>query len=274
MHPTPAADLRDGPSLERAVAAAHPDQVYHLAAQSSVAASWDDPVHTGDVTGLGTARLLDAARHSAPAARVVVASSLEVFGEPERAPQNEFTPIHPASAYGAAKAYGHHLAHAYRQHAGFFVAVAILGNHESPHRPIAFVSRKIVRGAVTIARGDARELRLGNLDARRDWGFAADYVRAFASMARHWEADDFVVANGETRSVSDWCRLAFGWLGIDWREHVVTDSRFRRPEGRVPRVGDAAKARCLLGWCPSVGFEALVEMMIEAELARGGSGAG
>ena len=264
---TPAADLRDGGSLERAIIAARPDEIYHLAAQTSVAASWADPVGAGDVTGLGTARLLEAVRRAAPQARIFVASSSEVFGEPAAAPQDEATAIAPISPYGAAKAYAQRLAILYRQRYGLFVAVGILFNHESPRRPASFVSRKIVGGAVAVARGETSELRLGNLDAQRDWGYAADHVRAMRLILAHTEPDDFVVATGEAHSVADWCERAFARVGLDWRAHVVVDAAFWRPEGPVPMVGDAAKARRLLGWAPSVGFAGLVDLMMDAELA-------
>jgi GDPmannose 4,6-dehydratase len=264
----PAADLRDGESLRRAVAAVGPGEVYHLAAQTSVGESWDDPVATGEVTGLGTARLLEAVRREAPAARVFVASSSEVFGEPERAPQDEATPIRPVSPYGAAKAYAHHLAHLYRGRHGLFVAVGILYNHESPRRPPTFVTRKITQGAVAIARGKASELRLGNLDARRDWGFAGDTVRAIRAMLRADEPRDYVVATGVTHAVRDWCELAFRRVGFDYQDYVKSDPEFWRPAEPVPPVGDATRARELLGWRPTVGFEELVALMVDADLGR------
>jgi len=272
VHPAPPADLRDGSSLERAVAGVRPDAIYHLAAQSSVAASWTDPVATGDISGLGTARLLEAVRRRRPSARVVVAASLEMFGEPERAPQDETTPIRPLSPYGAAKAYAYHLAHVFRRRSGLFVAVAILGNHESPRRSPAFVSAKIVRGAVAIARGEATELRLGNLAARRDWGYAADYVRALPLIVAQPDPEDFVVATGEDHAVHDWCERAFARVGLDWRDHVVVDRALWRPEGPVPLVGDPLKARRLLGWEPTVRFPDLVDLLVDAEWQRTGGG--
>jgi GDPmannose 4,6-dehydratase len=268
----PPAEVRDQAALERAVAAARPDQVYHLAAQSSVGESWADPAATGDVTGLGTARLLEAVRREAPAARVFVASSSEVFGEPERAPQDESTPIRPVSPYGAAKAYAHHLARIYRRRYGLRVAVGILYNHESSRRPASFVTRKITRGAAAIARGEQRELRLGNLDARRDWGFAGDYARAMALMLDldHPEPDEFVVATGETHTVREWCELAFARVGLDYRQFIVGDPALWRPAEPVPLVGDSSKARRLLGWAPSLSFPELVHLMVDADLARVG----
>ena len=265
----PPANVRDQDALERAVAAARPDEVYHLAARSSVVESWDDPAATGDVTGLGTARLLEAVRREAPSARVFVASSSEVFGEPERAPQDEATPIRPVSPYGAAKAYAHHLARIHRRRYGLHVAVGILYNHESPRRPPTFVTRKITRGAVAIARGDQRELRLGNLEARRDWGFAGDYARAMRLVLAHPIPEEFVIATGETHTVREWCQLAFARIGLDYREHVVSDPALWRPAEPVPLVGDSSKARDVLGWAPTVSFEQLVERMVDAEMGKG-----
>lgn len=260
------ADLRDQASLERALAAAAPDEIYHLAARSSVAASWLDPVATGDATGLGTARLLAAVRRAAPASRVFVASSSEVFGEPDRAPQDETTPHRPTSPYGAAKAYAHHLAEIYRRRHDLFVAIGILFGHESPRRPPAFVARKISRGAVAIARGEQTELRLGNLEARRDWGFAGDYARAMPLILRYGAPADFVVATGRAHSVEEFCARAFARLGLDHRRYVVADAALWRPTGPVPLVGDAAKARRLLGWSPTVSFPDLVDLLVDADL--------
>ena len=266
---TPPADLRDQVSLDRAVAMTRPDEVYHLAALSSVGQSWDDPAASGEVTGLGTARLLEAVRREAPAARVFVASSSEVFGEPERAPQDETTPIRPASPYGAAKAYAHHLARIHRRRYGLYVAVGILYNHESPRRPPTFVTRKITRGAAAIARGEQTELRLGNLDARRDWGYAGDYVRAMHLMLQQPEPEEFVVATGETHTVREWCERAFARVGRDYRDHVVSDPALWRPAEAVPLVGDPSRAQTTLGWAPTTSFEELVGLMMDADLAHG-----
>jgi GDPmannose 4,6-dehydratase len=267
-HPTPPADLSEESSLERAVAAAAPDEVYHLAAQSSVSVSWEDPVGTGNITGLGVARLLEVVRQNAPNARTFIVSSSEVFGEPESAPQNELTPIRPASPYGAAKAYAHHLSAVYRRQYDLFVAIGILYNHESPRRPSSFVTRKITRAAAAIARGEQEKLRLGNLEARRDWGFAGDHVRAMQLALAHSMPEDYIIATGETHSVRDWCELAFAHVGLDYRDHVVSDPELWRPAESVPLVGDSAKAKRLLHWEPSMSFPMLVKLMVESDLTQ------
>jgi GDPmannose 4,6-dehydratase len=260
-------DLLDQGALERAIATVRPDEIYHLAAQTSVAASWELPVATGNATGLGTARLLESVARRAPAARVFVASSAEVFGDADRLPQDESTPLRPVSPYGAAKAYAHHLAHVYRRR-GLFVAVGILYNHESPRRPPTYVTRKITRGAVAIARGELRDLRLGPLEAVRDWGFAGDHVRAMPLMLRQPEPEDFVVATGERHVVRDWCVRAFARVGLNWQDHVFVDPTIRRPAESHPLVGDATKARRHLGWAPTVAFEELIDLMVDADLAE------
>jgi GDPmannose 4,6-dehydratase len=268
VRPTPPGDVRDQASLEHAITVAAPDEIYHLAAQSSIAASWSDPTHTGEVTGLGTARLLDAVGQIAPKARVFLASSSEIFGLPDTAPQNESTPIRPVSPYGAAKAYSHHLASVYRRH-GLYVAAGILYNHESPRRPESFVTRKITQGAVSIARGKRSELRLGNLEARRDWGFAGDYVRAMHLMLQRPEPDDYVVATGQTHSVRDFCEAAFARVGLDYQAYVVSDPAYWRPSEPIPLVGDSSRAQNGLGWAPSVSFDELVNLLVAADLEAG-----
>src|SRR5919107_3166196 len=265
VRPTPPGDVRDQASIERAITVAAPDEIYHLAAQSSIAASWSDPTHTGEITGLGTARLLDAVGQIAPKARVFLASSSEIFGLPDSAPQNESTPIRPVSPYGAAKAYSHHLASVYRRH-GLYVAAGILYNHESPRRPKSFVTRKITQGAVSIARGDRSDLRLGNLEARRDWGFAGDYVRAMRLMLQQPEPSDYVVATGETHSVRDFCEAAFARVGLEWQAYVVSDPTYWRPAEPIPLVGDFSRAQDTLGWAPSVSFDELVNLLVAADL--------
>jgi GDPmannose 4,6-dehydratase len=268
VRPTPPGDIRDQATIERAIKVAAPDEIYHLAAQSSVAASWSDPTHTGEITGLGTARLLEAVGQIVPTARVFLASSSEIFGLPDTAPQNESTPIRPVSPYGAAKAYSHHLASIYRRH-GLFVAAGILYNHESPRRPKSFVTRKITQGAVSIARGEQSELRLGNLEARRDWGFAGDYVRAMRLMLQQPEPGDYVVATGETHSVRDFCEAAFARVGLDYQAYVVSDPAYWRPAEPIPLVGDFSRAQNTLGWAPSVSFDELVNLLVAADLEDG-----
>jgi GDPmannose 4,6-dehydratase len=268
VRPTPPGDIRDQATIERAIKVAAPDEIYHLAAQSSVAASWSDPTHTGEITGLGTARLLEAVGQIVPKARIFLASSSEIFGLPDSAPQNESTPIRPVSPYGAAKAYSHHLASVYRRH-GLYVAAGILYNHESPRRPKSFVTRKITQGAVSIARGDRSELRLGNLEARRDWGFAGDYVRAMRLMLQQPEPGDYVVATGETHSVRDFCETAFARVGLDYQAYVVSDPTYWRPAELIPLVGDFSRAQNTLGWAPSVSFDELVNLLVAADLEDG-----
>ncbi len=262
------ADYRNQESLEQAITDTNPDQIYHFAAQSSVAASWEDPVVTGESTGLGTLRLLEAVRKVAPAAHVFVASSSEIFGDPARAPQDERTAISPTSPYGAAKAYAHHVAAMYRQRYDLFIAIGILYNHESPRRPSSFVTQKIVQGAVAIARGVQSELRLGNLDARRDWGFAGDYVRAMHLMLQQPAPGDYVIATGETHTVRDWCELTFAQVGLDYRQYVISDQRFWRPAEAVPLVGNPTKAKHELGWFATTSFDDLVMSMVHAEINR------
>jgi GDPmannose 4,6-dehydratase len=197
-----------------------------------------------------------------------VASSSEIFGNAERAPQDECTRIAPVSPYGAAKVFAQEMATIYRQHHGLFVAVGILYNHESPRRPDTFVTQKIVRGAVAIARGKQTELRLGNLEAHRDWGFAGDYVRAMSLMLQHPTASDYIVATGESHSVREWCDIAFSHVGLDYRDHVIVDAAFWRPAEPVPLIGDPSKARRELGWSATTSFADLVRGMVEAELER------
>ena len=263
---TIAADLGDQAALTHAVAAAAPDEVYHLAAQSSVSAAWAEPVMTGDITGLGAARLLEAVRQARPQARVVLVSSSEVFGAPAASPQTEATPHAPVSPYGAAKAYAHALGRIYRDRHGLFVAIAIPYNHESPRRPPGFVSRKIAQGAVAIARGAASSLALGNLDARRDWGYAPDYTRAMHAMLALAAPEEFILATGETHSVRDWCELAFARVGLDYRQHVTVDPALWRPEPPAPLVGDSSQARAAGGWRPTISCTQLVHRLVDAEL--------
>ena len=261
-------DLQDQASLVSALKVARPQEVYHLAAQSFVQASFTAPLLTGDVTGLGVARMLEAVRHVDPSIRFYQASSSEMFGKVQEVPQRETTPFHPRSPYGVAKLYGHWITCNYRESYGLFAAAGILFNHESERRGLEFVTRKITDGAVRIKLGLAQKLRLGNLEAKRDWGFAGDYVRAMWLMLQQEEPDDYVIATGETHSVREFCAEAFGVLGLDWRQYVVTDPAFTRPAEVDLLLGDASKAREILGWAPAMTFLELVRRMVEADLDR------
>ncbi len=261
------ADLLDSASLTSALEEAAPDEIYNLAAQSFVPTSWAQPTLTGQFTGLGVTRLLEAMRQVAPKARFYQASSSEMFGKVREEPQTELTPFHPRSPYAVAKTYGHHITVNYRESFGIFAASGILFNHESPRRGLEFVTRKISHGVAAIKAGKATELRLGNLDAARDWGFAGDYVRAMWLMMRHATPDDFVVATGENHSVREFVEIAFGHVGLDWQQYVKLDPRFLRPAEVDHLRGNAEKARRLLGWEPTVSFPELVRMMVDADLA-------
>ena len=265
--PLPPTDLRDQQAVDRAVEMSQPDQVYHLAAQSSVADSWTDPAGTGEITGIGTVRVLEAVRRFRPSARVFLASSSEIFGGPELAPQSEETPILPSTPYGAAKAYALHVARVYQRQHEMFIATGILYNHESPRRPTSFVTRKITHGAVKIAQGIMKELPLGNLDAVRDWGFAGDYVQSMYAMLEYKEPAEWVIATGVAHTVRVWCDLAFGRLGLDYRDYVVSDPRYWRPAETVPMIGDPTKARTKLNWSPTISFEELVATIVDHEVA-------
>ena len=260
-------DLRDQDSLAAALEAAGPDEVYNLAAASSVAASWQDPALTGDVTGLGAARLLEALRVTCPEARLFHASSNEVFGPTTSGSADETTPLAPRTPYGAAKAYAHHLVAGHREAYGLRCCNGILFNHESPRRGEQFVTRKITLGAAAISLGRARELRLGTLDAQRDWGYAPDYVEAMWLMLQRDEPADYVLATGVAHSVRDCVAVAFDHVGLDWHDHVKLDDEFRRPAEAEPLVGDASKARRELGWEPRTGFEEMIRLMVEHDVA-------
>lgn len=263
-------DITDAPSLGRLVEDLQPDEIYNLAAQSHVRISFDIPGYTANTNAVGVAGLLEIIRSSAPTARLYQASSSEMFGTSVDADgfQRESTPMHPASPYGCAKLFSYHMVRTYRDAFGLFAANGILFNHESPRRGSNFVTNKIVQGAVAIHLGHSKELRLGNLDASRDWGHSADYVRAMHLILQHPTPDDFVVATGETRSVRDFCMIAFGLLGLDYEAFVVQDSRFLRPK-EVPMLrGDSTKARRVLGWEPQVSFEQMVEEMTLSALNR------
>lgn len=260
-------DLTDQSSLNVAVQTAMPDEVYNLAAQSFVATSWNQPLLTGDVTGLGVVRMLEAVRHFSRDARFYQASSSEMFGTSPQPLKSEITPFHPRSPYAVAKVYGHYATINYRDY-GLYCCNGICFNHESPRRGIEFVTKKISDGVARIACGRANELRLGNLDVRRDWGFAGDYVKAMWLMLQQDEPDDYVVATGKSHSVREFAALAFDHVGLDWEKYVTIDDRFMRPAEVPDLQGDAAKARARLGWAPETSFEALVHMMVEADMAR------
>ncbi|HXY68387.1 MAG TPA: GDP-mannose 4,6-dehydratase [Gemmatimonadales bacterium] len=262
------ADLLDQHSLMTVVRAAAPDEVYNLAAQSFVPTSWSQPVLTGEFTALGVTRLLDAIRLVKPDARFYQASSSEMFGKVRETPQRETTPFHPRSPYGVAKVYGHHITVNYRESYGLYAVSGILFNHESPRRGLEFVTRRISDGVARIKRGLATELRLGNLDARRDWGFAGDYVDAMWRMLQQDGPDDYVVGTGVQHSVRDCCEVAFGHAGLDWRRHVVHDAAQDRPAEVETLLADPSKARARLDWCPTVDFAHLITMMVDADLDR------
>jgi len=262
------ADLLDQHSLVEAIAACQPDEIYNLAAQSFVQTSWAQPVLTGEFTALGVTRMLEAMRRVAPKARFYQASSSEQFGKVLETPQRETTPFYPRSPYGVAKVYGHWITVNYRESYGLYAVSGILFNHESPRRGLEFVTRKVTDAAARISLGVQRELRLGTLEARRDWGFAGDYVDAMWRMLQQPGPDDYVVGTGETHSVRELCELAFARVGLDWQKFVVQDERFMRPAEVDLLVADATKARQRLGWTPNVDFRQLVEMMVDADLAR------
>ncbi len=261
-------DLTDQNSLLYALQEARPDEVYNLAAQSFVQTSWTQPVLTGDVTAIGVTRMLEAIKVFDLKTRFYQASSSEMFGKVQAVPQMEDTPLYPRSPYGVAKVYGHWATINYRESYDMFAVSGILFNHESPRRGLEFVTRKVTDAAARIKLGMAKELRLGNLDARRDWGFAGDYVRAMWMMLQQDRPDDFVIATGETWSVRQLVETAFSYLELDWEKYVVQDPRFMRPAEVDLLVGDPSRAREALGWEPAVGFEALVHMMVDADVAR------
>ena len=261
-------NLSDLSSLIRVVQECEPDEVYNLAAQSFVAASWRQPLLTGAVTGLGAANVLEAVRIARPGARFYQASSSEMFGLIQEPVQSERTPFYPRSPYAAAKLYAHWMTVNYRESFGLHASSGILFNHESPLRGIEFVTRKVTDGVARIKLGLARGLALGNLDAKRDWGHARDYVRAMWLMVQQDRADDYVIATGRTASIRDLCRLAFGHVGLNYEEHVTVAEHLLRPAEVDVLLGDATKARERLGWEPEVSLEALVAEMVEADLAR------
>jgi GDPmannose 4,6-dehydratase len=261
-------DLLDQMSLVEILREHRPGEVYNLAAQSFVPTSWQQPVFTGEVTGLGVTRLLDAIRLVDPGIRFYQASSSEMFGKVREVPQRETTPFYPRSPYGVAKVYGHWITVNYRESYDLYACSGILFNHESPRRGLEFVTRKVTYGAALIKLGMARVLRLGNLEAKRDWGYAADYVRAMWLMLQQDRPDDYVVGTGQTHSVRELCEVAFGHLGLHYEDHVRVDPRFVRPADVDLLVSDPSKARAELGWEPSVSFQELVAGMVDADLRR------
>ncbi len=260
-------DLTDEVSLIKVLQEYRPQEVYNLAAQSFVATSWTQPVLTGETTALGVTRMLDAIRIVDPTIRFYQASSSEMFGRVLSVPQNESTPFYPRSPYGVAKVYGHWITVNYRESYDLFAVSGILFNHESPRRGLEFVTRKVTQAVARIKAGLASEVRLGNLESRRDWGYAADYVRAMWRMLQAEGPEDYVVSTGETHSVAELCEVAFAAAGLAWEDHVVVDPAFLRPAEVDLLVGDAAKARRQLGWKSEVDFYGLVEMMVAADLS-------
>jgi len=260
-------DLVDEISLVNVLREYRPQEVYNLAAQSFVQTSWTQPVLTGEITALGVTRILDAIRIVDPGIRFYQASSSEMFGRVRTVPQHEDTPFYPRSPYGVAKVYGHWITVNYRESYDLHASSGILFNHESPRRGLEFVTRKVTNGVARIKAGLDKELRLGNLDAQRDWGYAADYVRAMWLMMQQDAPDDFVIATGETHSVRELCQVAFDVAGLNYEEFVVTDPAFMRPAEVDLLVGDASKAKKLLGWEPETNFHDLVAMMVKADLA-------
>ena len=261
-------DLTDQGSLLSLFEKYEPEEVYNLAAQSFVPTSWNQPALTGDVTALGVTRMLEAIRFVNPKIRFYQASSSEMYGKVVEVPQKETTPFYPRSPYGVAKVYGHWITVNYRESFGMYAVSGILFNHESPRRGLEFVTRKISDGAARIKLGKASELRLGNLEARRDWGFAGDYVEAMWKMLQMDKADNFVIGSGETHSVREFCDVAFRHAGLNYEDHVVQDEAFYRPAEVDLLVSDARRASAELGWEPRVGFEELVKMMVDADMER------
>ncbi len=261
-------DLLDQYSLNEAIRTTCPDEVYNLAAQSFVPTSWNQPVLTGEFTALGVPRLLEAIRHVNPKIRFYQASSSEMFGKVRETPQNENTPFYPRSPYGVAKVYGHYITVNYRESYGLFAVSGILFNHESPRRGLEFVTRKVSNAVARIKLGLQKELLMGNLDAKRDWGFAGDYVEAMWLMLQQPTPEDFVVGTGEAHSVKELVETAFSHAGLNWKDFVKQDQKFMRPADVDMLVADASKARKMLGWKPKVNFRELVAMMVDADIER------
>lgn len=261
-------DLADQSSLNIAVQTSQPDEVYNLAAQSFVATSWNQPVLTGDITGLGVVRMLEAVRHFCPDAKFYQASSSEMFGSVVEIPQNEHTRFYPRSPYASSKVFGHYTTVNYRESYDMFCCCGILFNHESPRRGIEFVTKKITDGVARIYSGRSKELRLGNLDAKRDWGYAGDYVKAMWLMLQQNEPDDYVIATGESHAVSEFVEQAFSVVGLDWHDYVKNDQRFMRPADVPELKGDSSKARKELMWVPETKFEKLLTMMVKSDITK------
>jgi GDPmannose 4,6-dehydratase len=264
-------DLLDQLSLIRALERVRPRELYNLAAMSFVPASWEQPMLTGEFNSQGVTRVLEAVRVVDPAIRIYQASSSEMFGKVREVPQKETTPFYPRSPYGVSKVFAHYITVNYRESYNLFAVSGILFNHESPRRGLEFVTRKVTDAVARIKLGLAAEVGLGNLEAHRDWGFAGDYVRAMWLMLQQEEADDYVIATGESHSVQELVDIAFGHVGLDWRKHVRLDPAFLRPAEVDHLIGDASKARETLGWSPSVSFDGLVRMMVDADLKRLGA---
>ena len=260
------ADLLDQLSLLRLIQDVKPHEIYNLAAMSFVPASWDQPLLTGDYNSMGVTRLLEAIRHVDTSIKLYQASSSEMYGRVREVPQTELTPFYPRSPYGVSKVFGHYITVNYRESYDMFAVSGILFNHESPRRGLEFVTRKVTDGVARIKLGLSDHLPLGNLDACRDWGFAGDYVRAMWMMLQQDQADDYVIATGVTHSVRQLVETAFGHVGLDWQKHVRIDPAFLRPAEVDHLIGDASKAKQVLGWAPSVSFEQLVAMMVDADL--------
>jgi GDPmannose 4,6-dehydratase len=261
-------DLHDQSSLVEIIEEYEPAEIYNLAAQSFVPTSWSQPVLTGEVTGLGVTRILEAIRHVNPKIRFYQASTSEMFGKVVEVPQKESTPFYPRSPYGVAKLYGHWITINYRESYDLFAVSGILFNHESPRRGLEFVTRKVTNGVARIKKGLTKEIRLGNLESRRDWGFAGDYVRAMWQMLQQPKPEDYVIGMGETHAVRELCELAFNHVGLDYREYVVQDPKFYRPAEVDLLVSDPTKAHEKLGWKPNVSFSQLVRQMVDADLDR------
>jgi len=262
------ADLHDQVSVIDALSDMRPKEVYNLGAMSFVPTSWKQPILTGDVTALGVTRVLEAIRVVDKSIRFYQASSSEMFGKVQQTPQNETTPFYPRSPYGVAKLYGHWITVNYRESYNIFAVSGILFNHESPRRGLEFVTRKVTNAVARIKMGVQKELRLGNLDAKRDWGYAKDYVRAMWMMLQQETPEDYVVSSDRTHTVRDMCEMAFSHVGLDWREYVIEDPEFFRPAEVHALLGDSRKARAKLGWAPDVSFEGLIRLMVDADIER------